>query len=137
MEQEQNLRDRYSIREFIPDWRPTREQVLWAVWITILLAVLLGILTLVSLPFDITLWQWVKLLIIPAVIAGGGIWFNRQQQQRQLEIAERRAQDEALQAYLDRMGNLLLDKDKPAQQPGVSAQVGSQVHAHTFTILRR
>src|SRR5215204_5551050 len=57
-----------------------------------------------------TLCDWLQLLIIPAVLAGGGLWFNRQQQERQREdnlqqqerervFAERRSQDEALQAY--------------------------------------
>ncbi len=30
-----------------------------------------------------TLWDWLRLLIIPAVIAGGTIWFNQRQQDRQ------------------------------------------------------
>jgi len=53
------------------------------------------------------------------VIAGGGLWLNRQQRERELgiareqreqevEIAERRTQDEALQAYLDQMSAMLI-----------------------------
>jgi uncharacterized protein YjbI with pentapeptide repeats len=68
-----------------------------------------------------TLWDWMELLIIPAVLAGGGIWFNRQQRQHELridaqqrereqDIAKQRAQDEALQAYLDQMSQLLTDQ---------------------------
>jgi uncharacterized protein YjbI with pentapeptide repeats len=113
-------------------WQPTRRQVLWA-------GAAVGLLTvaiLVGYRYDITLWDWIKLLIVPAVIAGGGIWFNQQQQQRSFEIAERRAQDEALQAYLDRMGNLLLKKDDPAVQPSVSSEISTQIRTHTFTILR-
>jgi hypothetical protein len=53
--------------------------------------------------YDITLWDWLNLLVVPVVIAGVGIWFNRQQRERELEIAEHRTQDEALQAYLDVM----------------------------------
>jgi uncharacterized protein YjbI with pentapeptide repeats len=57
-----------------------------------------------------TLWDWLQLLVIPAVIAGGGIWFNRRQQQREAELEERRSQDAALQSYLDQMSQLLLDR---------------------------
>src|SRR5215211_969496 len=108
VEQEQKPRERSFISELVPDWRPTREQVLWSVRITIVVVVLLGILTLIGLPFGITLWEWVKLLIVPAVIAAGGVWFNRQQREREIKIAEQRSQDEALQAYLDQMSQLLL-----------------------------
>jgi uncharacterized protein YjbI with pentapeptide repeats len=138
MEQEPNPPQRWSIREVVPAWRPTREQRLWTIRIAIVLVVILGILTLIGLPFGITLWDWAQLLIVPAVLTGGGIWFNRQQQQRALEVAEKRAQDEALQAYLDRIGNLLFDKDKPLQQQSGDTQgVVDLARAHTLTILRR
>jgi len=73
---------REYLRELVPHGRPTREQVLRTartVRIVILLVLLLGILTLIGLPFEITLWEWVKLLIVPAAIAAAGLWFNRQQ----------------------------------------------------------
>src|SRR5215218_3445796 len=99
-------------------WRPTRKQVLWTVGI----AAVVTVSVLIGYRYGITLWDWIKLLIVPAVIAGGGLWFNRQQQDRQredeqrqqergLEIENQRAQDEALQAYLDQMSQLLIDKD--------------------------
>ena len=55
------------------------------------------------------------------MIAGGGLWFNRQQRERELaiaseqrerdvDIAERRTQDEALQAYFDQMSDMLIPK---------------------------
>jgi hypothetical protein len=54
--------------------------------------------------------------------SASGLWFAAQQDTRQQQIenkraeaerklAEQRAQDEALQAYLDQMGNLLLERD--------------------------
>jgi hypothetical protein len=120
VEQEQKPRERGFIRELVPDWRPTREQKLWTVRIILVLVILLGILTLIGVPFGITLWEWLKLLIVPAVIAAGGLWFNRQLRDREMEIAEQRAQDEVLQAYLDEMSQLLTDKDRPLHkaQPG-------------------
>jgi hypothetical protein len=61
-----------------PRRRPTRRQVLWTLGLAAVLAVD---------RYDKTLWDWMKLLIVPAVIAGGGLWFNRQQRERELEIA--------------------------------------------------
>ncbi len=98
-------------------WRPTKRQLLWTSGIVAVLAAAV----LVGYHYDITLWDWLKLLVGPAVIAAGGLWFNRQQRERELEIArqqreqeleiaERRTQDEALQAYLDQMSDMLIPK---------------------------
>jgi hypothetical protein len=70
-----------------------------------------SLLIAIGYPYGITLWDWAKLLIVPAVIAGGGLWFNAQQREREQQLANERAQDEALQAYLDQIGQLLFDKD--------------------------
>jgi hypothetical protein len=96
------------IRLLVPDWRPTARQGLWAIRIVLAAVVVLGLLTLVGQPFGITLWDWIKLLVIPVVIAGGGLWFNAQQREGEQRIANERAQDEALQAYLDQMSDLLI-----------------------------
>jgi hypothetical protein len=53
-------------------WQPTRTQLLWAG----ATAALLTAAVLIGYRYDITLWDWIKLLIVPAVIAGGGLWFN-------------------------------------------------------------
>src|SRR5215210_8792897 len=72
-----------------------------------------------------TVWDWLHLLsalAIPVVLAVAGLWFTAQLDERQRsienqraqaerELAEQRAQDEALQAYLDQMSSLLLEKD--------------------------
>jgi hypothetical protein len=66
------------------------------------------------------LWDWLQLLIVPLVLAAIGFWFTASQDARQQqiegqraeaerELAEQRAQDEALQAYLDQMSQLILD----------------------------
>ena len=137
LDQEQKPRQHSFITELVPDWRPTREQALWAVRITIVLVVLLGILTLIGLPFGITLWEWVKLLIVPAVIAAGGLWFNQQQKRRELQIADQRAQDEALQAYLDQMSQLLTDKDRPLRRAQPGDNLSAVAWARTLTVLTR
>src|SRR3989337_3589160 len=128
-------------------WQPTRRQLLWAS----VAVVLLTIAILIGYRYGITLWDWIELLIVPAVIAGGGIWFNRQQRERELENAEQRAetdrqianqhrQDELLQAYLDHVSTLLLENDlrspegDPSQTTGTALSVA---RARTLTVLTR
>jgi hypothetical protein len=148
VDQEQKPPERSFIRELVPAWRPTRDQTLWAVRIAIVLVVLLGVLTLIGLPFDITLWEWLNLLIVPAVIAAGGIWFNRQQRERELEIARQqrerdqetekhRAQDEALEAYLDQMSQMLIDKGRPLRRARPGEDLSVVARARTLTVLPR
>jgi hypothetical protein len=48
------------------------------------------------------------LLIIPAVLAAGGLWFTQQQQMQVARIADDRAKDAVLDTYMDRMSDLLL-----------------------------
>jgi uncharacterized protein YjbI with pentapeptide repeats len=107
-------------------------------WIVVCLA-LLTVAVLIGYRYDITLWDWLKLLVVPLVIAGAGIWFNRQQRERELEIAERRTQDEALQAYLDQMSAMLIpNKDQPSlykARPGDSLSFVAR--ARTLTVLSR
>jgi uncharacterized protein YjbI with pentapeptide repeats len=133
----------------VPRWRlPTTEaqRLVWA----IRLAVIIGIVILVASAVDRPLWAWLNLLIVPAVLAGGGIWFNRQQWIRELEVADQRAQDEALQAYLGQMSELLLHKDKPLlnqlQKNGESgtdseesarSKESTLARARTLTVLTR
>ena len=103
-----------------PGWRTIVRGVPTPAWILGGLVLLLALIV-VGYRYQITLWDWLKLLIVPAVLAGGGIWFNKQQRdrelkiadkqrRRELEIADQRTQDEALQAYLGQMSQLLTDK---------------------------
>jgi hypothetical protein len=50
-------------------------------------------------------------------------------------LAEQRAQDEALQAYLDQMGSLLLEKDLRTSEEG--SEVRTLAEARTLTALQR
>jgi hypothetical protein len=111
-------------------WQPTRTQLLWAgATAGLLIAILIGY------RYGITLWDWIKLLVVPGAIAGVGLWFNRQQQERQREVEDRRTQDAVLQAYLDQMGQLLLDKDKPLRQAVRSDPVSTLARSLTLTAL--
>jgi hypothetical protein len=117
-------------------WQPTRWQVLWTLGIVAGLTVAV----LIGYSYGITLWDWIKLLIVPAVIAGGGLWFNSQQREREQQIASERAQDEALQAYLDQMSGMLIppSKDLPSlykARPG--DRLRSVARARTLTVLPR
>src|SRR5919205_3832255 len=69
-----------------------------------------------------TIWDWLQLLIVPIMLSLITIAFTWQQDVRQQRIAdsradqarkieEQRAQQATLQAYLDQMGTLLLDRD--------------------------
>ena len=71
---------------------------------------------------SVTLWAWISVLLVPLTLAVAGVLFTGsqqrsatsiQQQQRDNDLAvqERRAQDEGLREYIDKMGSLLLDED--------------------------
>jgi hypothetical protein len=91
---------------------------------------------------DKTLWDLLQLLIVPLVLVGIGLVFDLRQQavedqraERERELAEQRAQDEALQAYLDQMGGLLLEKDLRECEGG--SEVRTLARARTLTVLGR
>jgi uncharacterized protein YjbI with pentapeptide repeats len=93
-----------------------------------------------------TLWDWMELLIIPLVLAGGAAWFNGMQNRRQRAAEGRRAEIErqietdrfreaALQAYIDRIERLLIDYGLRSSEPG--SEVRDAARARTLTVLRR
>jgi hypothetical protein len=98
------------IKDLVPQWRPSREQQLWAMRIAIVLVVVLGILTLIGLSFEITPWDWLKVLAVPITIGAAVPLINWLQKQRELEFEVRRTQTDALLQYLDQLTQLLLDK---------------------------
>jgi uncharacterized protein YjbI with pentapeptide repeats len=50
-----------------------------------------------------TLWDWLDLLIVPAVLAIGGYWFAEQRAKTERHIEAQRTQETALQAFLDQI----------------------------------
>ena len=80
-------------------------------------------------------WDWLQLLIVPLALAVIGLWFSAQQDVRQSAIEEQRAQDAALQAYLDQMSSLLLEKDLRASDK--DSEVRTLARARTLTVLER
>ncbi len=116
-------------------WRIIGKRLLWPVGAVV--AVLAILFVINRLFIHHPLWDWIKLLIVPAILAGGGLWFNTQQRVRERQIAERRALDDSLQAYLDGMSQLLTDKERPLHkaQPGDSLRTVAR--ARTLTVLSR
>jgi uncharacterized protein YjbI with pentapeptide repeats len=58
-----------------------------------------------------TLYDWLQLLIIPAVLAVGGYLFNFATSRTEREIASDRQREDALQAYINNMSTLLVEND--------------------------
>src|SRR5215212_1056031 len=115
-------------------WGPIGKRVLWTVGAGAVLAVLFVINRFfIHHP----LWDWIELLIVPAILAGGGLWFNTQQREREQQLAERRAQDDILQAYLDGMSQLLTDKDRPLHRAQSGDSLSTVARARTLTVLGR
>ncbi len=93
-----------------------------------------------------TLWDWLQLLIIPAVLAVGGYVFNltvsrNEQKSTQLrdqterDIAEDNQREAVLQEYIDKMSELLLDKN--LRESTEDAEVRKIARVRTLTALRR
>jgi hypothetical protein len=57
------------------------------------------------------LWDWLQLLIIPAVLAVGGYLFNYSTSRTEREVATDRQRQEALQTFIDKTSELLLLKN--------------------------
>jgi uncharacterized protein YjbI with pentapeptide repeats len=104
-----------------------------------------------------TLYDWLNLLIVPAVLSVAAFLFNREEREAQnrsadqrakaeRELADQRAQidreissdrscEDRLQEYLDRMTNLLLEKGLRNSEP--EAEIRVVARARTLTALDR
>lgn len=91
-----------------------------------------------------TVRNWLELLVVPLVLAGVGFWFAAQQDDRQQrteerraelerEIEDQRAQHATLQAYLDQMGTLLLERNLRTSDEG--SDVRRLARARTLVVL--
>ncbi len=97
------------------------------------------------------LLNWAELLIIPTILVSGALLLNRsirsseQRAQNDLKVAQWYAQHEreieaerfretAVQIYLDRMTELLLEKELRSSEPGTA--VRDIARARTLTVLR-
>jgi hypothetical protein len=141
MEQEEQQRPGQRalelIRVLLPNWQPTTEDVLR--WIRLALAVglvILGvllILDIIGLLFGITLLNLLKVLAIPITVGAAVPLLNWLQKKRELDVENQRAQDEALQAYLDQMWRLLVDKERPLRRSRSQRKDDLSVMAEAWT----
>ncbi len=93
-----------------------------------------------------TLWDWLQLLIIPAVLAVGGFWLSQIQKSREQRTTQQQAelereltrdnqQETLLQAYIDKMSELLLEKHLRESDP--DAEVRKIARVRTLTVFPR
>jgi hypothetical protein len=93
-----------------------------------------------------TIWDWLDLLLIPLVLAAGALWFSRAERrneqamaearaERERQIAAENAQEAALQAYLEQMSTLLLERKLRTSTEADNVRDVARVW--TLTVLRR
>jgi uncharacterized protein YjbI with pentapeptide repeats len=93
---------------------------------------------------DKTLWDLLQLLIVPLALTAIGFWFTVEQEARQRAVEDRRAQVQreieaeraeqaTLQAYLDQMGTLMLDRNLRAADE--NSDVRRLARARTLVVL--
>lgn len=92
-----------------------------------------------------TTWDIWELLVIPLVLAVGVYWLNKQEREAEREVEKRRAEAEreiaaererenALQAYLSHMTDLMLEKGLRGSEP--DSEIRDIARARTLTVLR-
>lgn len=116
---------RLLVSDRLLKWRLTTNQLVWIIRGLIVLGLLLAI----GHPYNKGLWDWLELLIVPAVIAVGVLLLDQRQRERdraaeqegqrrqkramdeqrnrELQVEEQRAQDAALQTYFDQMDEMI------------------------------
>jgi hypothetical protein len=82
-----------------------------------------------------TLYDWLQLLIIPAVLAVGGYLYNFATSRTEREIALDKQREDALQAYISSMSALLLEKN--LRKSGQDDEVRKLARVRTLTVLPR
>jgi len=80
-----------------------------------------------------TLWDWLDLIGIPLTLVIVGVWFNKAERRRERRIERSRRLDSALQDYIDRMGELLLQHGLDSKEK----EVLLVARASTLTVLSR
>ena len=93
-----------------------------------------------------TLWDWLQLLVIPLALAllafVLNVFENERDRRREADqtaraesLAAERAREDALDAYLDRMSDLLLNEHLQSSRPG--SEVQTVARSLTLTVVRR
>lgn len=85
-----------------------------------------------------TLWDWLDLLIVPAVLAFGVWWLQKSERATEREIAQERHRQYTLESYLDFVGTLLVEEGLPHDRGdhGVDSPLLEVLSARTLATLR-
>lgn len=92
-----------------------------------------------------SVWDWLDLLIVPVVLAVGGLLFTwtereakeateKRRAEAERNLTTERARESALQGYLDKMTSLLIENKLRDSEP--NAEVRDIARARTLTVLR-
>lgn len=95
------------------------------------------LLSVVSLLFDKPLWDVLKVLAVPITVGAAVPLLNWLQKKRELDVGNQRAQDAALQAYLDQMSQLLTDNERPLGEVPPGDSLSTVARARTLSVLSR
>ena len=139
---------------FRTGWQQIKQHLVAILVVTIILVVAIAFI-LAGYRFDWTgfngtnksgktLWDWLQLLIIPVILAVGGFWLNQIQRSREQRTTEQRDKTEreialdnqrevALQAYIDKMSELLFEKG--LRESESEDEVRIIARARTLTVL--
>ena len=82
-----------------------------------------------------TLWDFMDLLVIPLFLVGIAVWFEKRNRDSEMATTEERIREDALQAYFDRMSDLLLDHN--LYNAGKNDNVRYIARARTTSILEQ
>jgi uncharacterized protein YjbI with pentapeptide repeats len=104
-------------------------------------------------------WNYLDVFLVPVAVAGATVWLTLAQDKRQheaeeeqdrrrredeiirrqieLDVEEQRAQDEALEAYLDEISQLLTDEKRPLSRARPGDNLSTVTRARTLTALTR
>lgn len=105
-----------------------------------------SVTTTESLHSGKTLWDWLDLLVIPVSLTALGFWFQWLQQKRtdvqasiEKVIAENNLREEAVQAYYDRLSDLMIDEKLITLSINDPIRIASLdiIRAKSLSILRR
>lgn len=106
--------------------------------ITLLVVIALTYIFNVNVPglHGKTLWDWLQLLIIPAVLAVGGYLFNFTTSRTERNVATDNQREAALKEYIDQISELLLKEHLGEFKPEYET-VRNIARVRTLTVLRR
>jgi hypothetical protein len=84
-----------------------------------------------------TIWDWMTILTISAVIGLAALYFTWSQAQKQQDIQDQQARDDVLQAYLDQMTEMMLDNKNPLLKSEARSPERIAARVRTVTVIKR